>query len=49
MHEDNLPTVALEELIERRKQKRVLKAIGTFRFRSDWNYKAERRGRESGR
>lgn len=42
-------TTALEELIERRKQKRILKAIGTFRFRDDWNYKAERRGRESGR
>lgn len=39
-------TRALEEFIDRRKQRRVLKAIGTFRFRQEWDYKQDRLGRE---
>ncbi|MDE3019809.1 MAG: type II toxin-antitoxin system VapB family antitoxin [Nitrospirota bacterium] len=39
---------ALEEFIARRRQRQVLKAIGTFRFREDWNYKQDRLGREPG-
>ena len=35
-------TVALEELIQRRRQREVIKAIGTIRFRKDWDYKARR-------
>lgn len=42
-------TRALEEFIERRRQRRILKALGTFRFRADWNYKEDRLGREPGR
>jgi Arc/MetJ family transcription regulator len=38
-------TKALEEFIERRQQRRVLKALGTFKFRKDWNYKQERTDR----
>jgi Arc/MetJ family transcription regulator len=36
-------TVALEELISRRDQRNILKAIGTFDFRKDWDYKKDRR------
>ena len=36
-------TVALEEFIARRQQRKILKAIGTFDFREDWDYKKERR------
>jgi Arc/MetJ family transcription regulator len=39
-------TKALEEFIQRRKQRRILKAFGTFEFRKDWDYKANRRDRE---
>lgn len=39
-------TKALEEFIERRRQRLILKAFGTFRFREDWNYKHDRVGRE---
>ena len=39
-------TRALEEFIERRLQRKVLKALGSFRFREDWNYKQDRQGRE---
>ena len=39
-------TKALEEFIERRRQRLILKAFGTFRFRDDWNYKNGRGGRE---
>lgn len=42
-------TKALEEFIGRRKQRKVLRALGSFQFRKDWDYKADRRGRESGR
>ena len=38
-------TTALEELIERREQRRILNQLGTFEFRSDWDYKRDRRGR----
>ena len=36
-------TVALEELIARREQRKVLRAMGTFDFRKDWDYKKDRR------
>jgi Arc/MetJ family transcription regulator len=39
-------TKALEEFIERRRQRRILKAFGAFRFRDDWDYKRDRVGRE---
>lgn len=39
-------TKALEEFIERRRQRRILKALGTFRFRKDWDYKQDRLDRE---
>ncbi len=39
-------TKALEEFIERRRQRRILKALGTFRFREDWGYKQDRLDRE---
>lgn len=42
-------TKALEEFIERRRQRRILKALGTFRFRDGWQYKRDRLGREPGR
>ena len=39
-------TKALEEFIERRRQRQILKALGTFRFREDWDYKQDRLDRE---
>ena len=39
-------TKALEEFIERRRQRRILKAFGEIRFRDDWRYKQDRVGRE---
>ncbi len=36
-------TVALEELIARREQRKILRVLGTFDFRSDWDYKKGRR------
>lgn len=42
-------TKALEEFIDRRRQRKVLKGLGTFKFRNDWSYKRDRRGREPGR
>jgi len=39
-------TVALEEFIQRREQRKILDALGTFEFRDDWDYKKDRRGRE---
>jgi len=42
-------TVALEEFIERRAQREILDAMGTFDFRDDWDYKKDRRDRESDR
>ena len=35
-------TVALEEFIQRRRQRRILKAVGTIDFREDWDYKKDR-------
>lgn len=42
-------TLALEEFIERRQQKKILKAIGTIEFRKNWNYKKDRMDRELSR
>jgi Arc/MetJ family transcription regulator len=42
-------TIALQEFIQRRRQRQVLKALGTFDFRKDWDHKKDRRDRESGR
>lgn len=42
-------TKALEEFIQRRQQRKILRAFGTFEFRKDWDYKADRRGCESRR
>jgi len=42
-------TKALEEFIQRRQQRKILRALGTFEFRKDWDYKSDRRGRESRR
>ncbi len=39
-------TKALEEFILRRRQRKVMRALGTFRFREDWQYKQDRLGRE---
>jgi len=39
-------TRALEEFIEGRRQRRILKVLGTFQFRDNWNYKSDRLGRE---
>ncbi|MFA7237965.1 MAG: type II toxin-antitoxin system VapB family antitoxin [Phycisphaeraceae bacterium] len=36
-------TVALEELIARREQRKILGAMGTFDFRKAWDYKKDRR------
>jgi Arc/MetJ family transcription regulator len=36
-------TVALEELIARREQRKILRAMGTFDFRKNWDYKKDRR------
>ena len=46
-------TVALQEFIERRKQrmrgqKRLLELIGTIDFRDDWDYKKGRKSRDLG-
>ena len=35
--------VALEEIIERRKQLEILRALGSFEFRRSWDYKKDRR------
>ena len=37
---------ALEEFIQRRSQRELLKSLGTFEFREDWDYKKDRAGRE---
>ena len=42
-------TKALEEFIQRRQQRKILRASGTFEFCKDWDYKADRQGRESRR
>ena len=38
-------TVALEEFIQRREQRKILEAMGTFEFRDDWDYKEDRQRR----
>ena len=40
-------TIALKEFIERRRQKRILDLQGRIAFRKGWNYKKDRRDRES--
>jgi Arc/MetJ family transcription regulator len=42
-------TIALQEFIQRRKQKRILDLEGTIPFRVDWNHKKNRADRESDR
>lgn len=42
-------TQALTEFIQRRQQRKILKALGTIEFRKGWEYKKDRRDRESGR
>lgn len=42
-------TIALEEFIQRRRQRQLLKSLGTFDFRKDWDHKKDRKDRESGR
>lgn len=32
-------TLALEEFIHRRRQRHVLRSLGTFEFRRDWDYR----------
>ncbi len=39
-------TVALEEFIQRRRQRQLLKSLGTFDFRKDWDPKKDLRDRE---
>ena len=38
--------LALQEFIQRRKQKRILDLAGKIVFREDWNYKKDRGDRE---
>jgi Arc/MetJ family transcription regulator len=40
---------ALTEFVQRHEQRRILKGLGTIRFRKDWDYKADRKKRESRR
>ena len=40
-------TKALEEFIQRRQQRKILRAMGSIEFRRGWQYKADRRDRES--
>ena len=42
-------TRALEEFIDRRRQREILRSLGTFEFREDWDYRKERRAGESRR
>ena len=42
-------TKALQEFIQRRAQRKILRAFGSFEFRKDWDYQTDRRGRESRR
>jgi len=42
-------TQALTEFIQRRRQRDILKAVGTVEFRKGWDYKKDRRDREPGR
>ena len=38
-------TKALEEFIQRRNQRKILRAVGTIDFRTDWSYKGDRESR----
>lgn len=40
-------TKALEEFIQRRQQRKILRAMGTIEFRDEWDYKTDRQDRES--
>ena len=42
-------TQALTEFIQRRRQREILKSLGTIEFRKGWEYEKDRRDRESGR
>ena len=42
-------TQALTEFIQRRRQRKILKALGTIEFRKGWGYKKNRLDREYGR
>ena len=35
-------TRALEEFVERRQQRKILRALGTIEFRKEWEYKKDR-------
>jgi Arc/MetJ family transcription regulator len=41
-------TTALEEYIQRHRQRRILEAVGTFDFDPAYDYKAERRRKRLG-
>jgi len=41
-------TVALQELIERRRQRAIIKSVGTIEFRKDWDHRKDRLDREPG-
>ncbi len=40
-------TKALEEFIQRRQQRKILRAMGSIEFRDGWDYKTDRQDRES--
>jgi len=42
-------TKALEEFIQRRQQRKILRAMGSIEFHEGWDYKADREDRESRR
>ena len=42
-------TQALTEFIQRRRQREILKSLGSIDFRKDWDYKKDRRRHEHGR
>ncbi|MGB0909750.1 MAG: type II toxin-antitoxin system VapB family antitoxin [Nitrospirales bacterium] len=42
-------TKALEEFIQRRQQRKVIRSMGTIEFREEWDYKTDRHDRESRR
>ena len=42
-------TKAMKECSQRRQQRKILRAFGTFEFRKAWDYKADRCARESRR
>ncbi|GJL55585.1 MAG: hypothetical protein NPIRA02_27170 [Nitrospirales bacterium] len=42
-------TKALEEFIQRRQQRKILRAMGSIEFREGWGYKTDRQDRTSRR